>query len=178
MTDISQCNVPTPFVEIEPLLIRATRISDAEEIAALNNLPGVRAGTLRLPYQNPEETRRWLESHGAASLSIVAEHDGKIIGSAGLNRHPGRRSHAAALGMAVHDDYQGKGVGTVLMRELIDAADNWLGLRRIELTVYTDNERAIRLYQRFGFEIEGTHRGYALKAGVYSDALAMARLRL
>jgi L-phenylalanine/L-methionine N-acetyltransferase len=45
------------------------------------------------------------------------------------------------------------------------------------LTVYTDNERAIRLYQRFGFETEGTHRGYALKAGVYADALVMARLR-
>jgi L-phenylalanine/L-methionine N-acetyltransferase len=80
--------------------------------------------------------------------------------------------------MAVRDDYQGKGVGTALLRELIDAADNWLGLRRIELTVYTDNERAIRLYQRFGFEAEGTHRGYALKAGVYADALVMARLRL
>jgi L-phenylalanine/L-methionine N-acetyltransferase len=46
------------------------------------------------------------------------------------------------------------------------------------LTVYTDNERAIRLYQRFGFKIEGTHRGYALKAGVYADALVMAGFRL
>jgi putative acetyltransferase len=177
MTDISQSDHQTPALEIQDLLIRATRISDAEGIAALNNLPGVRAGTLRLPYQNPDQTRRWLESHGPDSLSIVAEYDGKIIGSAGLHRYPGRRSHAATLGMAVRDDYQGKGVGTALLRELIDAADNWLGLRRLELTVYTDNERAIRLYQRFGFETEGTHRGYALKAGVYADALVMARLR-
>jgi putative acetyltransferase len=177
MTEISQSHDQTPALEIQDLLIRATRISDAEAIAALNNLPGVRAGTLRLPYQNPDQTRKWLESHGPDSLSIVAEYDGKIIGSAGLHRYPGRRAHAATLGMAVRDDYQGKGVGTALLRELIDAADNWLGLRRLELTVYTDNERAIRLYQRFGFETEGAHRGYALKAGVYADALVMARLR-
>jgi putative acetyltransferase len=178
MNGPSQPNDQTPALEIQDLLIRATRISDAEGVAALNNLPGVRTGTLRLPYESLEQTRKWLESHGPGSLSIVAEHDSKIIGSAGLHRYPGRRSHAAALGMAVRDDCQGKGVGTALLRELIDAADNWLGLKRIELTVYTDNERAIRLYQRFGFQIEGTHRGYALKAGVYADALAMARLRL
>ncbi|WP_246777034.1 hypothetical protein [Microvirga sp. VF16] len=45
------------------------------------------------------------------------------------------------------------------MRELVDAADDWLGLRRMELTVYTDKGRAIRLYQRFGFETEGTPIG-------------------
>ena len=178
MNGPSQPNDQTPALEIQDLLIRATRISDAEGVAALNNLPGVRTGTLRLPYESLEQTRKWLESHGPGSLSIVAEHDSKIIRSAGLHRYPGRRSHAAALGMAVRDDCQGKGVGTALLRELIDAADNWLGLKRIELTVYTDNERAIRLYQRFGFQIEGTHRGYALKAGVYADAPAMARLRL
>jgi putative acetyltransferase len=176
MNDIPQSNDKTPA--LQDLVIRAARASDAEGIADLNNLPRVRAGTLRLPYQTPEQTRKWLESQAPNSLNIVAEHNGEIIGSAGLHRYPGRRSHAATLGMGVHDDYQGKGIGTALLRELIDAADNWLGLRRIELTVYTDNDRAIRLYQRFGFETEGTHRGYALKAGVYADALAMARLRL
>jgi putative acetyltransferase len=48
---------------------------------------------------------------------------------------------------------------------------------RIELTVFTDNERAIALYRKHGFEIEGTHRAYALRAGVYSDTYSMARIR-
>lgn len=48
---------------------------------------------------------------------------------------------------------------------------------RLELTVFTDNERAIALYRKFGFEAEGTHRAYALRDGRYADVLAMARLR-
>ena len=43
--------------------------------------------------------------------------------------------------------------------------------------MFTDNERAIALYKRFGFEIEGTHRGYALRDGGYVDTYSMARIK-
>jgi len=67
-------------------------------------------------------------------------------------------------------------VGTALLAAAIDIADNWMGYRRLELTVYTDNAAAIALYRKFGFEIEGTHRGYAFRNGAYVDAHTMARL--
>ncbi len=57
---------------------------------------------------------------------------------------------------------QGLGVGRALLKTVIDLADNWLNLKRIELTVYVDNERAINLYKKFGFEIEGESKAYAL----------------
>jgi putative acetyltransferase len=60
---------------------------------------------------------------------------------------------------------------------MLDIADNWLNLHRLELQVYTDNERAINLYKKFGFEIEGTLRDYAYGDGHYLDAYEMARLR-
>jgi putative acetyltransferase len=82
-----------------------------------------------------------------------------------------------SVGMGVRDDFQGKGVGTALMAAIVDLADNWLNVFRLELTVYTDNERAIALYKKFGFQIEGTHRAYALRAGEYVDSHAMARIR-
>jgi L-phenylalanine/L-methionine N-acetyltransferase len=69
-----------------------------------------------------------------------------------------------------------QGVGNALMLALLDYADRWALLLRIELTVYADNARAIALYRRHGFAVEGTHRAYALRDGAFVDALAMARL--
>ncbi len=88
-----------------------------------------------------------------------------------------RRRHAGGIGMAVRGDWQGQGVGSTLMEAALDLADNWLNLARIELHVYTDNEAGIALYEKFGFEIEGTHRRGAFRNGEYVDTYTMARLR-
>jgi putative acetyltransferase len=63
------------------------------------------------------------------------------------------------------------------MRAVIDLADRWLNLSRIELTVFTDNEPAIALYRKFEFEIEGTHRKFAFRDGEFVDAHVMARVK-
>ncbi|WP_332697648.1 GNAT family N-acetyltransferase [Bosea sp. (in: a-proteobacteria)] len=159
------------------LLVRAARSDDLDALTALVNLPGFRAGTLRLPYQRSEVTRRWLENPDIDGLNIVAIRDGELIGQAGFERYRGRRAHVAYIGIGVHDDHRGTGVGSALLGELVDAADNWFGLRRLELTVYADNAAAIALYRKFGFEPEGLLRAYAFRAGAYADALTMARLR-
>ena len=59
----------------------------------------------------------------------------------------------------------------------MDVADNYLMLVRVELEVFTDNQRAIRLYERFGFETEGVRRMAAVRQGRYADLQVMARLR-
>ncbi len=59
----------------------------------------------------------------------------------------------------------------------MDLADRWLNLCRLELTVYTDNEPAIKLYRKFAFEVEGTLRKYSFREGVFVDAHMMARIR-
>jgi putative acetyltransferase len=79
--------------------------------------------------------------------------------------------------MGVHDDSQGRGVGTALMAAMVALADSWLGLRRLELYVYADNARAIHLYEKFGFSLEGTARCYAWRDGSFADACMMARIR-
>ena len=68
------------------------------------------------------------------------------------------------------------GIGSAMMAALVELADDWLDLKRLELTVHTDNAPAIRLYRKFGFEVEGTLRANAFRGGVYVDAHAMARL--
>ncbi|MDQ6674399.1 MAG: GNAT family N-acetyltransferase [Chloroflexota bacterium] len=159
--------------------IRAPEPADAEDLAQLFNCPGVVAGTLQLPWRSVEHRRERLAQHSPDRHPLVAVVEGRVVGTLSLQiQQSARRRHCAEIGMAVHDDYQGQGIGSALMTAMLDLADNWLGLRRIELIVYTDNAPAVRLYQKFGFVVEGTARQFALRNGSYLDAHYMARLRL
>jgi L-phenylalanine/L-methionine N-acetyltransferase len=157
--------------------IRPLEPSDADAMADLRSLPGVRWGTLSMPYQSRESVREWIESRDASMTALVAELEGRLIGAASVHQAKQRRSHTGSIGMLVHDAYRRRGVGAALLAALIDMADNWLNLKRLELTVYTDNAPAIALYEKFGFETEGLNRAYAFRDGVYVDALMMARIR-
>jgi L-phenylalanine/L-methionine N-acetyltransferase len=141
----------------------------------------VLSGLLQLPYATEAAWHKRIEEMPvgptSAELFVVAERGGEVVGNAGV--HPlqhVRRRHAAGIGMAVAKHAQGQGVGTALMAAILDWADNWAQLLRLELTVYPDNDAALALYRKFGFVHEGTHRAYALRAGVYIDAHCMARL--
>jgi GNAT superfamily N-acetyltransferase len=80
-------------------------------------------------------------------------------------------------GMGVAVAWQGQGVGSRLLAAVLDLADNWMNVQRVELSVYADNEAAIALYRKFGFDTEGLFREYAVRDGALVDALSMARLR-
>ncbi len=143
--------------------------------------PAVFGGLLQMPYPSEEAwVRRLTDGVTAtnADVMLIAERDGELLGGAGLHAVSGhaRRRHAMGLGIHVAPQAQGQGVGGALMTALCDYADRWAGVLRLELLVYADNERAIRLYRKFGFEVEGTLRAHALRDGVYVDSLAMARL--
>jgi putative acetyltransferase len=161
--------------------VRRAGLQDAAAFARIMGDPGVFPGLMQMPYTNEDIWRARLTeltAPGKADLMLVAERGGAVVGTAGL--HPAgasvRRRHVLMLGMSVASDAQGQGVGSALMGALCDYADNWVGVLRLELSVYTDNARAIGLYKKFGFAIEGTMRGYALRDGQYTDTYAMARL--
>ena len=100
-----------------------------------------------------------------------------MVGQLGLQvcQNP-RRRHVAELGMGVAEDYQGQGIGSALLRSALELADQWLNIRRMELTVYSSNEAAIALYERFGFEVEAELADFAFQYGNYVSALCMARI--
>ena len=163
------------------ITVRRANVKDAAAYARIMGDPAVYAGLLQLPHADEESWRVRLAEGavpGKIDLPLVAELNGEVVGNAGL--HPVgpavRRRHAMTLGICVAPEAQGQGVGSALMAALCTHADRWLGVLRLELTVYTDNAAALRLYRKFGFEIEGTHRGFALRDGVFVDAYAMARL--
>ena len=160
------------------ILIRALEPGDLPDLTEAWNQPLAYAGTLQLPYTSLESRQKRHAGNPAGLVRLVAVVDGKVIGSIGLSRFENRRSHAGEFGMAVHDAYAGRGAGTALLAAIINLADNWLQLKRLELSVYADNARAIALYKRFGFEREGLHRAYAWRDGAFVDSISMARLRL
>lgn len=160
------------------ITIRALEPSDIEAVHEIFRCPRVVANTLQLPWRSLEYTRERFGRVQADAHVLVAVVDGRVVGNIGLQIEQGaRRRDVGSFGMSVHDDFQGRGIGTALMAAMIDLADNWLGLRRIEMEVWADNEAAIRLYRKFGFEVEGTGRQYARRAGQFVDALFMARLK-
>jgi putative acetyltransferase len=136
-------------------------------------------GTLQLPLQSVEGVRKRFFSETREGLyHLVACVDEEVVGHLGLETFTRpRRRHAGYIGMAVRDDWQGRGVGTALMEAVLDLADNWLNLTRVELAVYVDNAAGVALYKKFGFEIEGTYRRFAFRGGEFVDAYSMARLR-
>ncbi len=163
---------------MDELRIRAREAHDLAAITALFSCPGVIWGTLQLPFRSQDERREQFEHRPPGAHLLVAEVDGRVIGQLGLQaqEHP-RRRHCGSIGMAVHDDFVGRGVGGALLDAALDLADRWLALRRIELDVYTDNPAAIALYEKFGFVREGTLHDFAFRDGTYVDAYLMARVR-
>jgi putative acetyltransferase len=156
--------------------VRGARREDAAALWAVYACPGVIRGTMQLPFQSPDAVAQRLSEPVPGLTRLVAEVGGRPVGLLVLHVGQGRSAHSARLGLVVHDDFQGRGVGTALLTAAVELAERWLGLHRLELEVFPDNEPALRLYRRFGFEVEGTKRRYALRDGEWMDALAMARL--
>lgn len=149
-----------------------------EGMHALYNEPAVCRQVLQMPFQSLEVWRKRLADTNERLLRLVAVQAGKVIGNCTLEQYSrSRQSHVGGIGMGVAVAWQGQGVGTQLLGAALEVADNWMNLHRVELTVYVDNEPAQALYRKFGFETEGRLRDYAVRDGVFVDALSMARLR-
>ena len=163
---------------VEGLQIRRAEPNDCDAIYEMFTSPHVYEGTLQLPYPSREYWRRRI-AEGEGCYYLVAVSGEHVIGMLSVETFPNvpRRRHVGRMGISVAEAWQGKGVGNALMQAGVDLADKWINLRRLELEVYADNEAAIRLYERFGFEREGVLRQHAFRNGQYVDSIMMARLR-
>lgn len=168
---------PAPF-DPDELIIRAPHPDDAEDLHNLYRHPLVARTTLQLPSQTIGVSERRLAQHGTGLFRYFAEAHGRVVGSITLYKSQNPTTHhVAGLGMGVHPDYWRQGIGSRLMEAAIDLADNWLNLSRVELEVTVDNPGGIRLYEKFGFQIEGTRRFHIYGDGRWADSHFMARLR-
>ncbi|MGL4475072.1 MAG: GNAT family N-acetyltransferase, partial [Shewanella sp.] len=157
--------------------VRRAEPSDANAIKDIYACTNAYTETLQLPLPSLALWQKRIQAGADHVYAYVAAHDTEVVGHVVFELCPNpRRRHVGTFGMGVTDSAQGLGVGSALLATIIDLADNWLNLKRIELTVYVDNARAIHLYKKFGFEVEGESKAYAFRNGHYVDVYHMARI--
>ena len=120
----------------------------------------------------PDEELELLASLETSETSAMftAKKSGKIVGNAhftGMTRE--RLKHRGTIGISVLKSEWGQGIGTMLMEAVIDFARNTAHAEIISLEVKSDNVRAIKLYERFGFEKIGCFKGFLKINGKYAD---------
>ena len=160
------------------LIIRHVEDSDAQAVHEILTARHVAEGTMRLTVATTQSSRARIAPADGV-FKLVALSGGEVAGFCELITHPDvpAHRHAGEVNMvATHPGCRGRGVGEAMMQHMLDLSDNWLQLSRLGLTVWARNSRAVALYEKLGFEVEGTMRDYVFRNGEYLDALVMGRL--
>lgn len=166
------------------LTIRGQRSDDLEQLFGLMNTESLVVNSFELPYGAEDSFRDRYGNQPAGTHTLIAETSlpsgrKRIIGAAWLRTTSRRRRiHSGELTLVVHPDYQQTPDEAALLQAVLDFADNWLGLRRVEVVVYTVQTERVDVLEQHGFEREATMQRYAIRAGVYSDAYLLARLHV
>jgi len=127
----------------------------------------------------PEDEEQIIAAHRRYDnqVFLLAEAGGRLVGmlNVSASQKP-RLRHIGEFGLTVLREYWGNGIGAALMQAMLDWAGASGVIRKINLTVQAENDTAIRLYERFGFETEGRLRRDLFVNGVYYDAFIMGKL--
>jgi putative acetyltransferase len=164
------------------LLFAALNAEATDQVVALYRAAAAHGGLARRPEEiDADYVRGFLTRAQANGISRAAfAPEGTLVAEIhALRMAPAQFSHVMTdLTVAVHPDWQGKGLGSLLFRTLIDAARVLKPpITRIELMARAGNTDAIRLYQRIDFTIEGRFAGRVhLPDGTIEDDIAMAVL--
>jgi RimJ/RimL family protein N-acetyltransferase len=163
------------------LLIRVAEPNDAKQLVNLIEQVESSGFMLFEPGErkiSEEQMGKRIDSikEEKSSTILIAEDNGNIIGYLfAVGRNPTRVKHSVYIAIGVGENQRGTGIGA----RLFEALEEWANIQnihRLELTVMTHNIAGIALYQKMGFEIEGTKRDSLLINGEYVDEYYMSKL--
>ena len=161
----------------EGLTIRPIRKDDLPALHEIVNMPEVADVLGPIPPLTYEKFEKW---HGRfiedpKHVALVAEVKKKVIGLVTLSIGEEIHRYDSWLSIYVHKSFWRKGIGTQLMKTVIDVARD-IGLKRISLVVYAGNKAAIRMYKKIGFKNEGCSKYGIYTLGKYMDTILMGLL--
>jgi RimJ/RimL family protein N-acetyltransferase len=161
--------------------IRRADISDAEQIIAHTKKVLVESSeflgtSVEEFHPTLEEEIAWIEHHQQHGLLLVAEREQTIIGLLNFRLSTSKKfSHQGMFGMSIQQAYTNQGIGHSLIQQLIEWAKQDSRVEKISLEVFSNNERAIHLYTKLGFVIEGRRvKNARIAPGVYVDDIMMS----
>jgi phosphinothricin acetyltransferase len=160
------------------VLTRLATIDDAEATRAIYNVEVTDSTvTFDLVPRTLEEQRGWLTARSGAHAVLVAEDGGEVIGFASFSPYRDRPAYSTSVedSVYVRRDQQGKGVGKLLLAELIALATSH-GFHTMIARIVGGHDASIALHRSLGFEVVGTEREVGRKFGRWLDVLVMQLL--
>lgn len=123
-----------------------------------------------------EQERNWINSfiENENSLLLIATYNKEIIGNIDLTGNQRKRmKHTAVIGMGILKEWQNTGLGTILLSEIMNWAKNNSILEKLYLEVYEENQAAIKIYEKIGFQITGKQTAFFKHEEKYFNKLTM-----
>ncbi|MGQ9544222.1 MAG: GNAT family N-acetyltransferase [Candidatus Bathycorpusculaceae bacterium] len=163
------------------VVLRTPKWEDLDDLLELiNSLVEEGAEIIRDEKVSREEEIDWL-SKTLASLEkneiffLVAEVNGRVVASSDIHPLKGFEKHVGVLGIVVKRGFRDLGIGTEIMKTLVEQAQK-MGLKVLTLSVFATNKRAIHVYEKVGFVQTGIIPKKLFKDCKYIDEIIMTKL--
>ncbi|MDY2630353.1 MAG: GNAT family N-acetyltransferase [Clostridium sp.] len=163
----------------QSLILRKPNVNDAEKIIEYLNIVGGESDNLLFGknefHLSVEQEREYIKNlnNSKDAFMVMGIINNKVVSIAQIRKLGRKRiEHNSEIAISVKKEYWGLGIGSAVMSELIEFARN-NDIRNIELGVKASNSKAIKLYEKFGFEKVGCHKNYFNVNGVFDDEILM-----
>ena len=164
------------------VVLRTPRWEDLDDLLDfINSLVDEKADIARAEKVSREAEIEWLtealdQLERDETFHMVAEVNGKVIGNSEIRRwRRGYERHVGFVGVALRNGFRDVGIGTAMMKTLIEYAKK-SGLIVLVLQVFATNERAIHVYEKVGFVKTGTIPKKFFKDGQFIDEITMTKI--
>ena len=160
------------------IVIRPPKWEDLEGLMEyINSLIDEKVDIYRTEKVTREEEAEWLAKRLASIdkgdvIHVVAEVDGEVIAGAEVQKQRYLMSHVGILGIGIRSGFRGIGIGTVIMKTLIEESKK-AGLKVLVVDVFDTNNIAKELYKKMGFKETGKIPKGICKNGKYTDLIRM-----
>ena len=170
----------------DEIWIKPTELADVPKIVALRNDPSTLLHLHDVNQYNAAQTEAWLRTLPAASkrysvfewlnAPAMPAECSEFLGLVRIDRIDSV-SRNCAIGLDIVAEHRGKGLSAKVYSWLLDYLFLQLNMHMVYLEVLESNERAIHVYERLGFRVDGRLRQRIFRNGTYEDSILMSLLR-